>query len=152
MMGFLPPDFPCCRSSVTPEGRLTDREESSMGSPVLPPLCPRTNWLGWRVPAPRPPFTGLNGLALFIFTLCHTEGTPISQCHSGFVQQLCIYVCERDCVCVGGHLCCLIADHLVCIPKMCVCVFLWHIYVCLCVLSLPLCSVVTQSSAFIFLS
>lgn len=30
---------------------------------------------------------------IYIHTLSH-KGTPISQCHSCFVQQLCIYVCE----------------------------------------------------------
>lgn len=77
--GFFLQASQCCSA---PEGSLRGRQRA----PWAPHPPSRQQLTALKALSIRPLFTDLNGLALFIFTLCHKEGTPISQCHSGFVR------------------------------------------------------------------
>ena len=112
--GLLPPpDSPALQLHRSPTREPDRQAESEPGSPSpLQAATGEAEGSQHQTPFHRPEWTCL----IYIHTPSH-RGTPISQCHCGFVRQLCIYVCVCVCVCVWefvcarGYLCCLIGGH-----------------------------------------
>lgn len=155
-----------CSSIAAPEGSLTGRQRAQWA----PHPPPGSIWLGWRVPAPEPLSQAWMDLA-YLYSHSVTQGDP----NLTMPLWLCpatLYLCVRLGVCVSERAsfvlfnrracsCCVVAAQ-----EFTLCVFLKRaqvykyvcIYlcvagcVCVCVPNLPLRWVVTQSSAFIFLS
>ena len=82
-----------CSSIAAPQGSLTGRQRASRAP--HPPSRQRLARL--KGPSTRPPFIGLNGPALFIFTLRHTGG-PQSHNATVALSGNSVFMCV--CVCV----------------------------------------------------
>ena len=89
-----------CSSIAAPQGSLTGRQRASRAP--HPPSRQRLARL--KGPSTRPPFIGLNGPALFIFTLRHTGG-PQSHNATVALSGNSVFMCVCVCVCVRVRVC-----------------------------------------------